>query len=166
MADRGAGDILRPSIIDRLSGRPGGSQGGQFQPIGVRELKQAVARDLEWLLNTRVWLPQTPEEIEDLVEGRESLLCYGIPDLSIFSWASPADCQRIAALVEQTIRSFEPRLLPRSVRCEILPAADASDFNLKIRIEAILYVDPISEHVSFDTKADFDGGGIRIETFE
>ena len=113
MADRGSGDILRPSIIDRLSGRFGGSRDGQFQPIGVRELKQAVARDLEWLLNTRVWLPQTPEELEDLVEGRESLLCYGIPDLSVFSWASPADCQRIAALVEQTIRSFEPRLLPR-----------------------------------------------------
>jgi len=166
MADRGAGDILRPSIIDRLSGRSGGSQGGQFHPIGVRELKQAVARDLEWLLNTRVWLPQTPEELEDLTEGRESLLFYGIPDLSVFSWASPADCQRIAALVEQAIRTFEPRLLARSVRCEILPAADPSDFNLQIRIEAILHVDPISEQVSFDTKADFDGGGIRIENFE
>ncbi len=166
MAERGADDILRPSIIDRLSGRFGGSRRAEFQPIGVRELKQAVARDLEWLLNTRVWLPQDPEELAELTEARESLLSYGIPDLSVFSWASPTDCQRIAARVERAIRTFEPRLLSRSVRCEILPSTDSSDFSLKIRIEAVLYVEPISEHVTFDTKADFDGGGIRVENFE
>lgn len=166
MAERGAGEILRPSIIDRLSERPGGRRGGEFQPIGVRELKQAVARDLEWLLNTRVWLPQGPEELAELPEAQESLLSYGIPDLSIFSWANPSDCQRIAALIEQALRTFEPRLLPSSIRCEIMPSTDASDFSLKVRIEAVLYVEPISEHVTFDTKADFDGGGIRVESFE
>ena len=166
MAERGADDILRPSIIDRLSGRFGGRRRAEFQPIGVRELKRSVARDLEWLLNTRVWLPQDPEELAELTEARESLLNYGIPDLSVFSWASPTDCQRIAARVEQAIRIFEPRLLSRSVRCEILPSTDSSDFSLKIRIEAVLYVEPISEHVTFDTKADFDGGGIRVENFE
>lgn len=166
MAERGAGDMLRPSIIDRLSGRSGGRRGGEFQPIGIRELKEAVARDLEWLLNTRVWLPQDPEQMAELKEARESLLSYGIPDLSTFSWASPSDCQRIAARVEQAIRIFEPRLLPSSVRCEIITSTDTSDFSLKLRIEAVLYVEPISEHVTFDTKADFDGGGIRVENFE
>ena len=72
----------------------------------------------------------------------------------------------IAAIVEKAIRTFEPRLLPRSVRVEILPTDDISDFSVKLRIEAILYVDPINEHVAFDSTADFDGGGIRIESFE
>ncbi len=159
--------ILRPSIIDRLVTRPGErSESSYFDGVTARELKASVARDLAWLLNTRVWAPDDDASFAGLDEARRSITAYGIPDLSSFSWVNPQDCREIAALVEKAIRTFEPRLLPRSVRVEILPSEDISDFSVKLRIEAILYVDPINEHVAFDSTADFDGGGIRIESFE
>lgn len=166
MARPGANTILRPSILERLTAPPGSRADSSLHGIGVRELKQEVARDLEWLLNTRTWLPAEPGSLVGLDEARESLLTYGIPDLSTYSWANPQDCQRIASLVETAIRTFEPRLLARSVHCEIVPNENETDFDLKLRIEAVLHVDPISEHVAFDSSADFDGGGIRIESFE
>jgi type VI secretion system protein ImpF len=110
-----------------------------------------------------VW---TPWNLDALEEAGRSILNYGLPELSTFSWASGDDASAIRALVETAIRSFEPRLLPRSIKTEILPSEDVSDFRLRIRIEAILQVDPISEPVVFDTGLDIDGGGLRVERFE
>jgi len=154
---------LLPSIIDRL-GAPTGT-GGRVALEGqsAAELKRSVARDLEWLLNTRVW---TPWNLDALEEASRSILNYGIPELSGFSWASADDARSIKSLIETAIRTFEPRLLPRSIKTEVLPAQDVADFTLRIRIEAILHVDPISEPVVFDTGLDFDGGGLRVERFE
>ena len=167
MADSGSSDIIRPSVLDRLMRRPATrSEQMYYEGIGLRELKMSVARDLAWLLNTRMWIPPEADDLKGLDETRNSIITYGIPDLSIFSWASPQDCKQIAAMVETAIRTFEPRLLARSVHCEILPSEDVADFSVKLRIEAVLYVEPIREHVTFDSVADFDGGGIRIETFE
>lgn len=167
MAKPGESEILRPSVLDRLMKRPEHrSESVYFEGIGIRELKEAVARDLAWLLNTRMWLPLDAAELAGLEQARESVLTYGIGDLSVFSWASPQDCKKIAGMVERAIRIFEPRLLARTVRCEILPGEDSADFSVKLRIEAVLYVEPISEHVTFDSVADLDAGGIRIESFE
>jgi len=154
---------LLPSIIDRLGAQtgPGGRTGLPTQ--STADLKRSVARDLEWLLNTRVW---TPWNLDALEEAGRSILNYGLPELSGFSWASADDATTIRALVENAIRTFEPRLLPRSLRTEILPGTDVSDFRLRIRIEAILQVDPISEPVVFDTGLDLEGGGLRVERFE
>jgi type VI secretion system protein ImpF len=142
------------------------SESMYYDGIGIRELKQAVSRDLATLLNTRMWQPEDEGSLAGLEEAQSSMLTYGIPDLSTYSWANPQDCKRIAAMVEKSIRIFEPRLLPRSVRCEIVPTDDTSDFRVKLRIDAVLYVEPIKEHVSFDSVADFESGGIRIESFE
>jgi type VI secretion system protein ImpF len=162
MARDASADVLRPSIVDRLiePSRPGGA----FHGTGVRELREAVARDLEWLLNTRVWCPW--ENLERLEEARASILSYGMPELSKFSWSAPEDARTIAGLIERAVRSFEPRLLPRSVKCEVVPSEKMSDFSLRIRIEAVLQVEPISEPVAFDAGFDLGGGGLHIESFE
>lgn len=167
MASSDSSEILRPSVIDRLMKRDDDrSERMYFEGVAARDLRESVARDLAWLLNTRMWLPADSEELERLEESQSSVLTYGLPDLSIFSWASPQDCKKIAALVERTIRTFEPRLLSRSVKCEILPSEEAADFTVRLRIEAVLQVDPISERVTFDSTADIEGGGIRVESFE
>jgi type VI secretion system protein ImpF len=152
---------LLPSIIDRLTAPSGGARA--LEGISALELKRSVARDLEWLLNTRVW---TPWNLEALEEVGRSILNYGIPELSSFSWTSGDDATAIKGLIENAIRTFEPRLLPRSIKTELLPGEDVADFRLRIRIEAILQVEPISEPVVFDTGMDLAGGGLRVERFE
>ena len=154
---------LAPSIIDRLCAPIGGGGRGAVEGQTAAELKRSVARDLEWLLNTRVW---TPWNLEALEEAGRSILNYGLPELSGYSWASADDARTIKSLIETAIRTFEPRLLPRSIKTEVLPVESVSDFRVRIRIEAILHVDPISEPVVFDTGLDLEGGGLRVERFE
>ena len=148
MAKNHANEDLRPSVLDRLVEGQGRSPGGRPQWYSARELKNAVARDLEWLLNTYCSLP---EGIEHLAEARKSVLSFGIPDISVFSWTSDSDARTVCEMIEEAVRTFEPRLLPHSVRVELVPSRRADDFKLHFRIDAIVHVDPITEPVSFDT---------------
>jgi type VI secretion system protein ImpF len=162
-----ADQLLLPSVFDRLMKRPQNrAESGYLEAMSLRDLRQAVARDLAALLNTRMWLPADARQLEGLEETSASIVTYGLPDLSSFSWANPQDCKKIASLVERAIRTFEPRLLSRSVRCEISASDDVADFTVSLHLEAVLHVDPYSEHVSFDSVADIAAGGIRIESFE
>ena len=155
--------ILRPSIMDRLSASAPGGPRAALEGVSAADLKRSVARDLEWLLNTRIW---TEWNLDALEESRRSIMNYGIPELSTYSWNSADDARKIRGIIEAAIRTFEPRLASRSVTTEVVPSKDVSDFTLRIRIEALLEVDPISEPVTFETGLDFEGGGLRVERFE
>lgn len=160
MARANPEEAIRPSLLDRLIGNvPKNVPGSQLQ-VGVRELKRAVARDLEWLLNTVVTLPY---DMDVLPEARTSILNFGIPDFTYFSWTNHADAATICRRLEQVVKAFEPRLLPRSVRVEVVGRDDPADFSLRFRIDAVLHVEPISEPVSFDTSVELDTGEMRIE---
>jgi type VI secretion system protein ImpF len=157
----GAGrDSVRASILDRLIGSESIGPRGVYEWGGARELRAAVARDLEWLLNTKAWLPY--DNVEGMTEARESILTYGVPDFSTRSWRSHSDSREIARAIETVIRRFEPRLVARSVKVEIIPSDDVADFRLKLRIDGHLHVDPISEPVSFDSDIDFDSGSFSV----
>lgn len=160
MARSDSEGVLRASVLDRLLAGESSSGGRTVhEHVGVRELRNAVARDLEWLLNSRRWVTWDLGELE---EARESILTYGVPDFSTYSWRNKSDAQSISKLLEEVIRRFEPRLLPRSVRVEALPSGDVDDFRVRLRIDAVLHVEPISEPVSFDTDVDLDNSWIDV----
>jgi len=136
-----------PSILDRLLDEdPGVTQepmAGRFQ--GVRGMERAVARDLETLLNTRQEILQAlPDEF---AEVSNSLLTYGLPDLSSFSLDSEDDRGRVRRVIEQAIANCEPRLERVQV---ILQGARENERGLRFRIDALLRVDPAPEPVTFD----------------
>jgi type VI secretion system protein ImpF len=159
MARQNATSILRPTLLDRLL-EPKGSAG--HPGIGLRELKRAVARDLEWLLNTKTTLTKLPE-VAQLAEARASVLTYGVPDYSTASWASGGDKRRICAEVATAVQTFEPRLMPATVRVSVLPSSGIDDFSMRFRIEATLHVEPISEPVFFDSRIDTATGEFRVD---
>ncbi len=150
---------LRPGVLDRLMAPVSPAARAQLQEMGPRELAAAVARDLDWLLNTKRWVP---DDMTELPEASVSILTYGLPDLSTYSWRNPGDAQSIARLIEETIRRFEPRLRERSIQVTPLPGNDADDFKLRFRIDATLEVEPIRMPVSFDTDVDFDASRIHV----
>jgi len=152
--------LLRPSVFDRLMGPRGvTAPRGQLGGIGLRELYAVVCRDLEWLLNSKRWFP---EPLADLPEASESILTYGLPDLSTYSWRNSADATGIARMIEDVIRRFEPRLWARTVQVTPLPRGEVDDFSLHFRIDAVLQVEPIRAPVSFDTDVDFDASRITV----
>jgi type VI secretion system protein ImpF len=113
---------------------------------GIRELKRAVARDLEALLNTRQEaLDEVPESLEEV---RRSLVTYGLPDFSAASLQSLRDRTRIRRALEDTIAAFEPRL--DRVRIE-LEESEGSERAMRFRVEGWLRLEPTPEPVAFDT---------------
>ncbi len=161
MASRRTQNELRASILDRLiAGESGAGSRSAYDYIGVRELRDSIARDLEWLLNSKF---TDFLDLGDFPEAKESILTYGVPDFSTYSWRNAADATAIARILEDAIRRFEPRLLARSIKVDVLPNADIDDFTIRFRINATLDVDPIREPVSFDTAIDFDSTAVHVK---
>jgi|RhiMetdeSRZDD1v2_1073273.scaffolds.fasta_scaffold20528_6 type VI secretion system protein ImpF len=117
----------------------------------VRQLRNVVARDLEAMLNTRQEsLTQLTEEFTEL---QNSLLTYGLPDVTSYSLDSLDDRNQVRRAVEDTIAAFEPRL--EQVRVTLQPGRD-KDRGLNFRIDAMLRVDPAPEPVTFDAILELD----------
>lgn len=138
---------LVPSLLDRLlDDAPDVVQEpahSRFQ--NLRQLKRAVARDLEALLNTR---QEALEEVPaEFVEVSRSLFCYGLPDCTSLNLLSPQDRNRIRRALEQTIATFESRL--ERVRVMLDPPRQYERI-LRFRVEAVLPVRPAPEPVTFD----------------
>lgn len=136
-----------PSILDRLlDDEPDATREPLHQRLqGVRQLKRAVTRDLEALLNTRqeqlTPLPGAGSEVQ------RSLLTYGLPDFTAWSLLSPIDRQRIRRALEQAIATSEPRLTRVQVTLE--PPREYERV-VRFHIEALLRVEPAPAPVSFD----------------
>src|SRR6266496_3275910 len=58
----------------------------------LRQLKEALRRDLEWLLNTRQIAGGLPSDLEEL---NRSLAAYGVPDFTNLNVANQDDQKRI-----------------------------------------------------------------------
>ncbi len=135
------------SVLDRLIDNDPGSSADP--PAGrahsLRQLKAALRRDLEWLLNTR----RTPEGIQDTgLNLYRSLFNYGLPDISNLSMQAVSDQNRLLRMMEQTVSLFEPRV--KGARVTLETAAGNSRV-LRFLIEGLLKLDPAPERVSFDT---------------
>jgi type VI secretion system protein ImpF len=140
-------ESIVPSILDRLlDDEPEVSREplpNRFQNLA--QLKKAVARDLEALLNTRQEiLEEVPPEF---IEVSLSLVTYGLPDFSSSSVLSTNDRNRIRRALEQAVATFEPRCERVRVHLE---APREQDRTLRFRIEALLRVEPAPEPVTFD----------------
>lgn len=146
------------SVLDRLldyepelSREPPSSRG---KSLG--EMKQAVRRDLEMLLNTR----RSGDLPEGLKELETSVIAYGLPDYSSVNVKSSSEQNALRRALENTIRTFEPRLGDVSVTLE--PARE-HERALRFRIDAHLLVDPAPEPVVFDTTLQLTTGEYKIQ---
>jgi type VI secretion system protein ImpF len=147
------------SLVDRLTDREprAASDAPMTRAQSVRDLKRAVRRDLEWLLNTR----RNPEPAdESMRELSASLYNYGLPDFSSYSLNSPRDRSRLLLELENCVAIFEPRL--RDVRVSVVEAPSSASRVLHFQIEGMLQMDPAPEQVSFDTVLQLTSGEYQI----
>ncbi len=157
---RTLGDItVTLSVLDRLIDREPSSQSEAplTRSQSVRLLKAAVQRDLEWLLNTRR-IFEVPDE--SLKETNRSAYVYGLPDFSQYTMASAADQAKLLRQILATVKMFEPRLA--NVRLVPVENAENGIQQLRLRIEAMLLMDPSPEPVSFDTVIGLKTGNAKI----
>lgn len=150
---------ITPSVLDRLLDyEPKESkEAPKSRSKSLRELKMAVRRDLEWLLNTRCY----PEDVdENLEETLRSVVFYGLPDFTGASVKSHIEQKRLSQAVETAIKNFEPRFINLKVTMEPI---DNVDRMLKFRIEAQLDIDPVPEPIVFDTVLQLGSGEFAVK---
>lgn len=157
---RGLGEsTITLSVLDRLVDHEPDNR--MENPLSraqsVRVLKTAVRRDLEWLLNTRR-IADPPDEA--LKEANRSVYVYGLPDLSALTMETAGDRNRLLRQITAAISSFEPRLT--NVRLSLVERQDASKKDVRLRIEAMLRMDPVPEPISFDTLIELKSGRCHL----
>jgi type VI secretion system protein ImpF len=159
MARRDATGPVTLSVLDRLIDRdPKTRSEIPFtRAQSLRELKLALKRDLEWLLNTRKTIDPAPDSARETVR---SVYHYGFADISSKSVLSTRDHGDLVREMESAIAVFEPRLKRAKVRMEM---AEGSYRTLKFVIEGLLCMDPAPEPVRFDTVLELGKGEYEIK---
>ncbi|MBM2885261.1 MULTISPECIES: type VI secretion system baseplate subunit TssE [Chromobacterium] len=150
--------LILPSVLDRLlDDEPDQSH---IEPISLFELshfKQSLARDLEALLNTRL-MPLDP--LDPFPQARDSLLSYGIPDLSGISLLNPDDRELLREQLRRSIELHEPRL--SRVRVS-LDAPREMERHLRFRVDAVLKVHPHKPPVTFDATLQLSSNVYKVQ---
>jgi type VI secretion system protein ImpF len=171
MAEIRTDQLLLPSVLDRLIDHD--PQTRQEAPRTrnqlLRDLKQAVRRDLENLLNTRVRCVPFPPGLSEL---KQSLVNYGIPDLTGASLGSAKDREEFRRTIEAVIRMYEPRLRddprhkedPRHKKLSVtILDHEAIDRTIRFHIEATLLAEPAPEPVAFDSMLRLTTGTFEVK---
>lgn len=153
------GGAVTLSILDRLIDLDPQAkrESPKSRSTTLREMKAAVRRDLEWLLNSRSMID--PEDLS-LDEAKNSVAVYGLPDITGMAAENPDEQNRLSSALEHAIRIFEPRFLNPKITMEPPTATQRS---LKFRIEAQLDVDPAPEPVVFDTVLQLGSADFAVE---
>lgn len=131
-----------PGLFDRLTVGPAAAT---VPRVSLDEIKDAVARDLEALLNTRSVVPEPL--LKRFPESARSILTYGLHDFAGLSLSSTDDRAFICRSLETTIARHEPRLRNVQARLEL---RDDDVNRLNFAITALLVVSSEHEPVNFD----------------
>ena len=150
---RGPGS--RVPLFDRLFDLQLSQQ--ETQPRRVlarREVLGSIRAELSRLLNTRC-----ADTIDHLAQQERTVVNFGMPDFLTLSATREADRQRLAHLVTEAVRAYEPRL--RSPVVEVVPHPDRY-FSLLLTLHATLDLDNLAEPVSFPLVIEERGGAILV----
>lgn len=123
----------------------------------VRFFRDALKRDLEWLLNTRK--PPVPQ-ISSWPAAKDSVINYGLPDISSLGLSSSSDQRALRSAIESCLRVFEPRLTGVHVTLE---SSDTVDRRLRFHIEGNMKLDPAPEEIAFDTVLELSSGEYKVK---
>lgn len=151
---------ITPSVLDRLLDERPKEQTegpGQFY-FDLSRLKRAVARDLEALLNSRCI--DLDEEIQHHPQARNSMIDFGITDLSSLSLLDPGDRAYLRDKIRITVERHEPRL--GTIRVS-LDTPDGTERMLRFRVDALLKAHPTRPPVSFDATLQPSSNSCRIK---
>ena len=160
-------DRLQPALLDRLIDNAPAqrSEAADAGMLSREQLRAAVLRDLQWLLNT-VNLEST-HDLEGMQHARASSVNFGVRALA-GQRMSDIDWADVENTIREAIIRFEPRILPGSVEVVCVALADALEhYNvLSLEIRGMLWCVPFSQAFLFRTDIDLESGHIDLRDGE
>ena len=153
--------LVEGTLLDRLIDRDPDMSGDRHmtRADSIREYKQALQRDLEWLMNARRADDPDPGRFPELAR---SVMHFGLPDLTSLSRDSGESLARLAVFIEQALAIYEPRLA--NVKVSVAPQEDVPLADVRIQVEAVLRLEPSPERISFDTVMHKGNGDLEVAT--
>lgn len=146
--------LVTQSVLDRLMEV---EDWPSTRSQSTRFFRDALKRDLEWLLNTR----QPPiAELANWPAAKASVINYGLPDISALGLSSAADHRALRIAIEACLRNYEPRLTDVRVS---LQGSDTADRRLRFHIEGNMKLDPAPEEIAFDTVLELSSGEYKVK---
>lgn len=162
MADLTPQERLQPSLLDRLTDNAPDSktESRDVRVLSMRRLRHAVLRDLGSLLNTGHL--ETTEDLEAYPQVRNSVLNYGMPDIAGLT-VSGTDTTALERSVRETIKKFEPRILPETLSVRIARDVTAMGRNSMVfTIEGQLWAEPTPTMLYLKTEVDLETGDVAV----
>lgn len=127
--------------------------------ISEPELRSAVARDLEALMNS-VNLASSID-IAEFPEVGRSILNHGFPDL-VHRTIDEGSLTEVGAELQTALKVYEPRLVPGSVAVTQDKATESGDLKVRFLVRAALRYDSYHVPVEFVAELERDTGKILV----
>ncbi|MET0983660.1 MAG: type VI secretion system baseplate subunit TssE [Telluria sp.] len=156
-------DRLQPALLDRLidTERGQAQEPREARLVSRKRLREAVLRDLAWLLNTTRLGGDA--EFGPNAEARRSVLNYGLPPLSGLT-TSTLDLAALEQGIRQAIVDYEPRIAPASLRVQAqAPETLLASHNIvSIEIRGTLLAQPVPLELLLRTDVDLETGVVEL----
>ena len=158
---------LQPSLLDRLTDlQPEKSkESGSQQSMSQTQFKEAVIRDLGWLLNSVAL--EVCVDLNKYTEVQRSVLNYGLPDLSGHT-SSTVDVHGVERSIKQAVLQFEPRIIRHSLKVKVHSNPDEMSHNsLVFEISGAVFGQPSPFQVVLKSELDLECGEFELaESFD
>lgn len=162
MTDLMPQDRLQPFLLDRLRDDQPDSpvESRDRRAFTMQRFREAVLRDLSWLLNAKGHRPEEGLAEYPLVE--KSVLNFGITDLTGMT-ASGVSVSQIEQLVRRAIEAFEPRIIRNTLSVRFIDGrANAPGNVLALEIRAQVWALPLPESLYIKTEVDLETGDCQL----
>ena len=153
---------LQPSLLDRLTDdKPENSQeAASKQVIGEKQFKNAVIRDLGWLMNCVSM--DVCEDLDEYPEVKTSVLNFGMPDLT-GKTSSNLDVRELETEMREAILSYEPRILRKTLRVRVRTNYSAMSHNSVVfDIQGSVFGQPAPFQVILRSQLDLESGEFNV----
>jgi type VI secretion system protein ImpF len=149
-------DRLQPALLDRLIR----DEGEAARVISKSELRQAVLRDLSWLFNATQPHADWPEKHPALAG---TVLNFGLPPLA-GTQLSKLDISMLERAIAETIKRFEPRILPETLVVRAVEGASVLDTHnmVEFEIRGQMWAQPVPLEILLRTQMDLEAGQVEV----
>ena len=122
-------------------------------------LRREVARDLAALMNAIAL--ESSIDLDGLDHVRRSILNFGFPDIA-YRTIDEHSVTDIKDEIRKVLMTYEPRLLPDSVRVGRDTNVDQAELKIRFLVNAELFCNPVNVPVEFVAEVELDSGMIQI----
>jgi type VI secretion system protein ImpF len=163
MAELTPQERLQPSLLDRLTDESpqSGMESRDQRMISWQRLRDAIRRDLAWLLNC-VHLEAT-QDLSAWPLVARSTVNYGTPETTGVPLAN-INVEVLQKRVRQAILDFEPRLVRNKLTVTVEARHAVMNRNsLVFLIEGEMWAQPVPQSILVRTEFDFETGTVKVD---